>query len=57
MLGLLFTLPSASDMLSGIGSTTTPVLSDFMPVIYLVGGIFLAVGIVLLLIRAFVPHH
>lgn len=53
LLGTLFTLPDAPTMLSGIGSTSAPIITDFLPAIYLVGGLFLGIGIVILLIRSF----
>lgn len=57
--GTLFSLPDAPTMLAGIGSTSAPVISDFLPVIYLVGGLFLGIGVVILLIRSFQAgvHH
>lgn len=53
LFGTLFSLPDAPTMLAGIGSTTAPVVTDFLPAIYLVGGLFLGIGIVILLIRSF----
>jgi hypothetical protein len=56
MLGLLFTLPSSPEILSAIGSTTSPVVSDFLPMVYLVAGIGLALTVVIILVRLFMPH-
>jgi len=44
-------------MLSSIGSTSVPIVSDFLPAVYLIVGIALAVFIIGFLIRMVLPHH
>lgn len=49
--GTLFTLPN--DALNQIGDVSAPVFTDMFPLVAIVGGIFLALGIALKLIRVF----
>lgn len=51
--GTLFTLPSSSDFFSQVGTTSAPIVSDFMPFIELVIGIALAFFIVAGLVGLF----
>ena len=51
--GTLFTLPDASTTLSNLGAYSTPVASDFMPLFYLLGGIALAILIVVVIVKIF----
>jgi len=53
MLGILFTLPDSADLLASVGSTSAPIVSDFMPLIELVAGIALGIFVVYFLISMF----
>lgn len=39
--GILFTLPTTSDILVSIGEVSTPIFSDFWPIVTLVLGLVL----------------
>lgn len=49
MIGLMFTLPSSTDILANIGQTANPVLSDMLPIAYFASALIAAVGIVWLI--------
>lgn len=49
----LFTLPNASTTLAGIGEYSTPIITDFLPFIYVIVGITLAILIVKWLVGIF----
>lgn len=51
MLGTLFSLPDAPTFLAAVGSTSSPILSDFIPYIELVIGFIVGLGILALLIK------
>lgn len=55
LLGTLFTVPS--DALTQIGNVSAPVFSDMFPLVAVVGGIFLAIGVALVLIRTLMGRH
>jgi len=48
----LFTIPNATELLSGVGAYSLPFASDLMPLVYVAGGLALAVGVVVFIIRA-----
>jgi hypothetical protein len=56
MLGTLFTLPDSSTFLAAVGTTSAPIVSDFMPLIELVIGVGFAVFVVAWLVRLFTRH-
>jgi len=56
-LGILFTIPDGPTFLANLGSTSSPIVTDFLPVIYVVGGIALAVFIVVTLVLLFTSSH
>lgn len=56
LFGTLFTLPDASTTLSNLGAYSVPVVSDFLPLIYVVGGISLALLVVGFVIYLFTRH-
>jgi len=60
MYGLLFTLPSASSLLSDIGSTSEPVFQEFLPIATLAIGFLLglfAIVFIVMLIARVVKNH
>lgn len=52
LFGVLFNFPDASTTLTNIGAYSAPTLTDFLPIIYLIGGIGIAVVGVLLAVVA-----
>lgn len=54
--GTLFTLPDASTTLAGVGAYSSPIFTDFLPVIYIVLGVLVVGFILSLIIRAFTSH-
>lgn len=52
--GTLFTLPDSNVLLSAVGSTSAPIVTDFLPFIYLVVGIGLAIFVVSWLVSLFI---
>lgn len=52
MYGVLFTLPDATSTLASVGAYSSPLFSDFLPLINLIGGFALPVIIVLLAVAA-----
>jgi hypothetical protein len=55
-LGILFTLPDSGTMLNAIGTTSTPIFNDLMPLFELVIGIILPFIVLVLLLR-YLTHH
>lgn len=49
--GTLFTLPDSASFLAAVGTTSAPIVSDFIPFIELVVGVILAFLIVGWLVR------
>jgi len=57
MFGLLFTLPDASTTMNGLGDYSKPVVTDFLPVIYVIGGIVLGLLITRFIIGMLQNSH
>lgn len=57
MLGTLFTLDSASTTMASLGAYSTPIVTDFLPIVYVVGGIALGIFVVVLIIKALSSMH
>lgn len=57
MFSILFQIPDASTTLNGLGGYSLPLFSELLPLVYLVGGIFLAIGVVVYLIHVFTNFH
>jgi len=57
--GTLFTMPSATDIMASTSEYSSPLFTDFLPLIYLVLGVTLAVGLVIVLVSIgpFGKHH
>jgi len=56
MLGVLFTLPDASSTYAAIGAYSSPLFSEFLPLIYLIAGVGIPVLLIALLVRLFMHH-
>lgn len=54
--GTLFTLPDTSTLLADIGTTSAPIVNDFLPVIFIVVGIALGIFIVGFIVNLFMHH-
>lgn len=46
LFSFLFDLPTSTTMIAGIGEWSKPLLSDFMPLIYLAVGFFIGMALV-----------
>jgi len=55
--GTLFTLPDAETILASTSEYSVPLFSDFLPLIYLVGGVGLGLLLIFVIIRAVTPGH
>lgn len=47
------TIPSSTTLMAGIGVWSIPWFNEFLPLVYLIVGVFVAVGIAMLLIKVF----
>jgi len=56
MLGTIFNLPPASQIIASSSEYTSPLVSDFLGVIYLFLGVIIAFAAITFLISVFNPH-
>lgn len=52
LFGTLFTIPDATTTLSDVGAWSGPLFTDLWPLVMMIGGIALALGIAFSIIRA-----
>jgi len=55
--GTLFTLPDASTTLANVGAYSSPLFSDFLPLIYIILGVLVIAFLISIIIGAFTKHH
>lgn len=52
LLSLTYALPSINTILTEVGSSSNPVISEFLPLVWFLGGFAVAGGIIFYIIRA-----
>lgn len=52
LFALTYALPNINTILTEVGSSSGPVITEFLPLVWFLGGLALAGGIVFYLIRA-----
>lgn len=53
MFGVLFTLPDASTTYAAVGAYSSPLLTEFLPLIYLIAGIGIPIILISILATMF----